>query len=69
MYRGRYEFLRTIHPAEVFPLVIAGSIVMQGIIVLGVQGIGLNSVWVGNCGTVSQIVWPGMYMLILTVLD
>ncbi|KAL9107538.1 MAG: hypothetical protein Q9227_007538 [Pyrenula ochraceoflavens] len=65
---GRFEFLRTIHPAEVFPLVIAGSIVMQGFIVLGVQGIGLNSIWVGNCRTVSQIVWPAIWIVPETLL-
>jgi hypothetical protein len=56
----RRFFILSIHPAETFPLVLSIGIVIQGLVFAGVQGTGLKSLMVKGCGTIAQVMWPGM---------
>ncbi len=57
--RSRLDFLQRIHPAEITPLALSMGIVVQGFVFIGIQATGLKAVVVGNCKTISQILWPG----------
>lgn len=61
VYRGRMGFLRKIHSAEVFPLVLSTAIVMQGVIFLTVQGMGLQSLYLESCMEISRFIWPSRF--------
>ena len=56
--RSRFRLLRWIHPAEVFPLVLSTAIIMQGIIFIAVQSLGLHRFFIDDCNSIAQIVWP-----------
>ena len=51
-----------IHPAETFPLIISIGIFCQGLVFAGVQGTGLESLFIKGCGTIAQILWPGKFV-------
>lgn len=51
--------VKSIHPAETFPLVLAIGIVIQGLVFAGVQGEGLKSLFTTGCQTIAQFMWPG----------
>jgi hypothetical protein len=56
--------VRTIHPAETFPLILAIGIVIQGIVFAAVQGQGLTQLFLdggGACSVIAQFMWPGTY--------
>jgi len=48
-----------IHPAETFPLLLAIGIFVQGLVFAGVQGTGLQSLFVDGCAIIAQFMWPG----------
>ena len=48
-----------VHPADVLPLSLSVAIIVQGLIFLTVQGIGLHSVLVDSCRAIGQLVFPG----------
>src|SRR3954468_14209289 len=49
----------SIHPAEIFPLVLCVGIVIQGVTFAGVQGTGLKSLFLKDCESIAQFMWPG----------
>lgn len=55
--------ISSIHPAETFPLILAIGIVIQGTAFAIIQAQGLSSLSIKGCSTISQVMWPGMYML------
>jgi hypothetical protein len=55
--------IRTIHPAETFPLILAIGIVIQGIVFAAVQGQGLRSLFTNGCSITAQFMWPGKYIV------
>jgi hypothetical protein len=56
----RKLFIRSIHPAETFPLVLAIGIIIQGLIFVAVQGLGLQSLDITGCTLIAQFMFPGM---------
>jgi len=56
---GRKYCLSRIHPAETFPLILAISIIVQGLVFAAVSGEGLQSLFIMNCGTIAQFTWVG----------
>jgi len=48
-----------IHPAETFPLIISIGIFCQAMVFAGVQGTGLDSLFIKGCDTIAQFIWPG----------
>lgn len=65
MTTGRKFCIRTIHPAETFPLILAIGIVIQGIVFAAVQGQGLTSLFTTGCSVTAQFMWPGKYMMMV----
>ncbi|KAI9711923.1 MAG: hypothetical protein M1812_007077 [Candelaria pacifica] len=61
--RRKRNFLTALHPAEVFPLILSSSIVIQGLIFTGAQATGLRSVRVTGCSKTAQIVWPTLWLI------
>jgi hypothetical protein len=59
---GRKFCIKSIHPAETFPLVLAVGIVVQGLAFAGVQGEGLQSSNTTGCSLIAQFMWPGMWL-------
>lgn len=57
--RNIFQSAMRIHPADTFPFIISAAIAVQGILFLGVQSTGLNSLRAHNCRAISQLVWPG----------
>jgi hypothetical protein len=53
--------VRRIHPAEIFPLLLAAGIVIQGLAFVGVQATGLTSLFTKGCSVIAQVMWPGMW--------
>ncbi|POS83244.1 hypothetical protein EPUL_005530, partial [Erysiphe pulchra] len=53
----------SIHPADTFPLILAIFIFIQGLIFVGVQGRGLQTLYVDDCEGISQIVWPAIFIV------
>lgn len=51
------------HPAETFPMILAIGIAIQGLAFVGVQGTGLESLFVKGCSVFAQVMWPGMLLL------
>lgn len=51
--------ISSMHPAETFPFILSIGIVAQGLAFAGVQGTGLNSLFVKGCDTIGQFMWPG----------
>lgn len=62
---GRKFCIKSIHPAETFPLVLAVGIVVQGLAFAGVQGEGLQSSNTKGCSLIAQFMWPGMWLRFL----
>ena len=60
---GRKFCIRTIHPAETFPLILAIGIVIQGIVFAAVQGQGLTALYTDGCSVIAQFMWPGKYII------
>jgi hypothetical protein len=52
--------VKRIHPAEIFPLLLAAGIAIQGLAFIGVQSTGLTSLFITNCSLIAQVMWPGM---------
>lgn len=50
------------HPAETFPMILAIGIAIQGLAFVGVQGTGLESLFVKGCSAFAQVMWPGMLL-------
>ena len=50
----------SIHPAEVFPLVMSVAVIIQGSILLGVQSGSLETLIASGCTRIAQLVWPCM---------
>jgi hypothetical protein len=63
----RKFFILSIHPAETFPLVLSIGIVIQGLVFAGVQGTGLKYLTVKGCGTIAQVMWPGMRSSVIVI--
>ncbi|TVY27083.1 hypothetical protein LHYA1_G003131 [Lachnellula hyalina] len=55
--------IRTIHPAETFPLILAIGIVIQGIVFAAVQGQGLTSLFTTGCSVTAQFMWPALFIV------
>ncbi|EPQ66085.1 Bgt-2720 [Blumeria graminis f. sp. tritici] len=55
--------ISSIHPAELYPLIISIGIVIQGIIFTSVQSTGLMSVTIDGCGTIAQVIWPAIFIV------
>ena len=55
--------LTSIHPAETFPLALSIGVLIQAIAFAGVQGTGLGALTEKSCGTVAQVMLPGMWVL------
>jgi hypothetical protein len=50
----------SIHPAEVFPLVVSIGIAVQGLLFAGVSAQGLEGMFTTGCSTIAQFMSPGM---------
>lgn len=61
----RKLFIRSIHAADIFPLVLAIGIIVQGLIFVAVQGLGLQSLRISGCTVIAQFMFPGMWFLLL----
>ncbi|KAL9609744.1 MAG: hypothetical protein Q9167_005514 [Letrouitia subvulpina] len=57
----------SVHPAEVFPLIISITIVIQGVVFIVVQS-RAKTIVMKDCSTTSQIVWPALWMVPYTML-
>jgi hypothetical protein len=57
---GRKFCLASIHPAEIFPLILSIGIIFQSLTFAGVQGTGLEALTTKNCGIIGQFMLPGM---------
>ncbi|TVY68669.1 hypothetical protein LSUE1_G008035, partial [Lachnellula suecica] len=55
--------VRTIHPAETFPLILAIGIVIQGIVFAAVQGQGFTGLFTKGCAVTAQIMWPALFIV------
>ena len=58
--RRYFGWLSKMHPAEMFPLIISGAVVLQNLIVIPVQGINTDPILFRGCGRTVQLIWPGM---------
>ncbi|KAL8893246.1 MAG: hypothetical protein Q9192_005455 [Flavoplaca navasiana] len=56
-FMGGSRRIIDIHPAEILPLVVSVATILQGIVYIIVQIIGLRTV-VAKCESVAQVVWP-----------
>lgn len=63
LMNGSKFCVRSIHPAETFPLILAIGIVIQGIVFAAVQGQGLTSLFIDGCSVIAQFMWPGTYLI------
>lgn len=57
------------HPAETFPLILNIGIGIQSLVFAGVQGTGLQSLFVNGCTLISQFLWPGKLIAGICVVD
>ncbi|KAF2840280.1 hypothetical protein M501DRAFT_931612 [Patellaria atrata CBS 101060] len=64
----RFAFVDCIHPAELFPLIFSGSILVQVIVFIAVQSNALNSILVRGCDRTAQIIFPALYLPAFTLL-
>ncbi|KAG9233045.1 hypothetical protein BJ875DRAFT_59285 [Amylocarpus encephaloides] len=55
--------VKRIHPAEIFPLLLATGIVIQGLAFIGVQSTGLTSLFTRGCTVVAQVLWPALFIV------
>ncbi|KAL9041460.1 MAG: hypothetical protein Q9180_001265 [Flavoplaca navasiana] len=55
-----------IHPAEILPLVVSVATILQGIVYIIVQIIGLRTL-VAECDSVAQFVWPALWIVPYTM--
>lgn len=60
--RKNFGWLWHIHPAEMFPLIVSGAVVLQSIVVLPVQGLNTDPLLFDGCAKIVQLVWPGTYV-------
>ncbi|CAG8959594.1 hypothetical protein HYFRA_00001496 [Hymenoscyphus fraxineus] len=51
------------HPAETFPLILAIGIAIQGFAFMGVQGTGLQSLFVKGCDVFAQFLLPALFLV------
>lgn len=51
------------HPAETFPLILNIGIGIQGLVFAGVQGTGLSMLFIDGCSTISQFMWPALFIV------
>lgn len=58
--RRYFGWLSKMHPAEMFPLIISGAVVLQNLIVIPVQGVNTDPILFRGCGRTVQLIWPGM---------
>jgi len=49
-----------IHPAEVFPLIISASFMLQSLLFTSVQSLNEIPILFDGCGKTGQLVFPGM---------
>ena len=61
LFRKYFGWLWKIHPAETFPLIVSGAVVLQSIIVLPVQGLNTKPMLFDGCAKFAQLIWPGTY--------
>ena len=59
MPRKYFGWLWRIHPAEMFPLIASGAVVLQSCVVLPVQAIDTGPIFFDGCAKTVQLVWPG----------
>jgi len=52
--------VKSIHPAETFPLILSIAIVIQGLVFASVQAQGLQGLFTDGCEVIAQILWPSM---------
>lgn len=55
----RRDFIRNVHPADQFPLVLGITIAIANSVFIAVQCMSLNSVFVSGCRGTVQVVFPG----------
>ncbi|OCK84611.1 hypothetical protein K432DRAFT_288619 [Lepidopterella palustris CBS 459.81] len=58
----RFDFLTSVHPAELVPLVLASGIAVQEIIFVTVQSTALDSVMVPGCKGIAMVVFPAIFL-------
>lgn len=58
-YRKRRAGLKSIHIAEILPLLVSVAVIVQGTIFITVQGVTLSNLNVEGCTTIAQLFWPG----------
>ena len=57
--RKYFGWLWRIHPAEMFPLIASGAVVVQSCVVLPVQAINTDPILSDGCVKIVQLMWPG----------
>ncbi|KAL8884464.1 MAG: hypothetical protein Q9215_007497 [Flavoplaca cf. flavocitrina] len=62
-FMGGSRRIIDIHPAEVLPLVVSIATILQGIVYIIVQIIGLRTL-VAKCDSVAQVVWPEIGLIL-----
>ena len=48
-----------IHPAEMFPLILSMSIILQAIVFISVQSSNTTPILFDGCGRIVQLIFPG----------
>ncbi|KAF2491708.1 hypothetical protein BU16DRAFT_516199 [Lophium mytilinum] len=56
-------FLTNVHPAEVFPLVLASGIAIQDIVFITVQSTALDSLVIRGCRGIAMATYPALFLL------
>lgn len=60
--RGYFNFLPTVHPAEVFPIIFATIVILQGIVIIAISAAESHKTLLPSCNAIAPIVWPVLWV-------